>query len=214
MRFLDEVVQHLLCGVEIGNHAVAHRLDGRDATRRSTDHGLCFAADGFNFGVHGVQGDDGRLAQDDALTARKDACVGCPKIDGEVVGEHGERTEQHAEPPGCVSVNRTDACGGGNCRAREGDGFLARSIMRLHSTAATTRIRGRPNWTGEYQGRKTGEEVGTCLAHLCPGEETSWISTIAKTSTLRIPLVSRISRFRPTTAYGQATTRLPSGGAG
>src|SRR5271166_7037455 len=38
VRFLDEVVQHLLGDLEVGNDAVLHRLDGDDVARRTAKH--------------------------------------------------------------------------------------------------------------------------------------------------------------------------------
>ena len=48
VRLLDEVVQHLLGVLEVGDDAVLHGLDGDDVARRAAEHLLGLLADGFH----------------------------------------------------------------------------------------------------------------------------------------------------------------------
>ena len=88
---LDEVREHLLGGLEVGDDAVLHRLDGGDVSRRAAEHLLGFDADRLDAAVDFVQGDDGWLADDDAASSCEDAGVGRAEIDRKVVGETGEK---------------------------------------------------------------------------------------------------------------------------
>ena len=51
VRLADEVRQHLLGRVEVGDDAVAHRPDRGDVARRSPQHLLRFGADCFDASV-------------------------------------------------------------------------------------------------------------------------------------------------------------------
>ena len=95
VSLLYEVIEHFLGGVEIGNHAVSHRLDGRDAPGRAANHCFRFAADRLDTSVHGVQGHNRWLIQDNAVAAGEDARVGRTEVDGKIVRKHGKRAEQH-----------------------------------------------------------------------------------------------------------------------
>ena len=89
----DEVRQHLLGRLEVGDDAVAHRLDRRDVARRAPEHLLGLGADRLDRAGGVVDGHDRRLADDDARAAREDAGVGGAEIDGEVVRESRQHTE-------------------------------------------------------------------------------------------------------------------------
>jgi hypothetical protein len=71
VRLLDEVAEHRLGDLEVGDDAVLHRADGLDdAARRAAEHLLGLAPDGEHLlDAAGVllHGDDRRLARDDAL---------------------------------------------------------------------------------------------------------------------------------------------------
>ena len=90
VRFLNEVGEHLLGDFEVGDDAVLHGLDGHDVAGRAAEHLLGFAADGLDFSGVLVDGDDGRLVDDDALALGKDQRVGGAQIDGEVGGKQTE----------------------------------------------------------------------------------------------------------------------------
>ena len=90
MRLLDEVVQHLLGLLEVGDDAILHRLDRDDVAGRAPKHLFGFLAHGFYFTCHSIDGDDRRLVHDDALTVRKDERVRSPKIDRQIAGKERE----------------------------------------------------------------------------------------------------------------------------
>ncbi len=87
---LDEVGEHPLGGVEVGDDPVAQRLDRHHVVRRAPEHLLGAAPDRLDPVVRRVVGDDRRLVQDDAATGGEDAGVGRAEIDGKVGGEPGE----------------------------------------------------------------------------------------------------------------------------
>ena len=51
VRLLDEVGQHLLGDLEIGDDAVLHRFDRHDVARRPAEHLLGVPANGFDAAV-------------------------------------------------------------------------------------------------------------------------------------------------------------------
>ena len=91
VRLLDEVVQHLLGDLEVGDDAVFHGLDGHDVARRASEHFLGLFAHGFNFAGVLVDGHDRRLVYDNALAACIYQRVRRPEIDREVAGKHAEQ---------------------------------------------------------------------------------------------------------------------------
>ena len=93
VRLLDEVGQHLLGDVEVGDDAVLHRLDGHDVAGRAAQHLLGFASNGFDAPVHLVDRDNRRLVDDDALALGIDAGVGRAEVDGEVSRETRENSD-------------------------------------------------------------------------------------------------------------------------
>src|ERR1043166_6050054 len=72
VRFLDEILDHLLRHFEVGDDAVLHRTDGDDVARRAAEHFFRFLPDRFDVVVELVDGDDRRLAHDDAFVLRVD----------------------------------------------------------------------------------------------------------------------------------------------
>ena len=96
VRLLNEVAEHALGDFEVGDDAVLHRPDGDDIARRAAEHFFRFFADGFDLAVVLVDGDDGRLVDNDALSFGEDQRVRRPEIDGKVGGEEAEqRAEIH-----------------------------------------------------------------------------------------------------------------------
>src|SRR5260370_21132144 len=67
VRFLDEVGQHLLGDLEVGDDAVLHRLDRHDVARRAPEHLLRVLADRLDAAVDLVDRHDRGLVYDDAL---------------------------------------------------------------------------------------------------------------------------------------------------
>ena len=94
VRLLDEVGEHLLGVLEVGDDAVLHRLDGDDVARGAAEHVLGFPADRLDAPRHFVDGDDGWLVDDDALAAGVDAGVRGTEIDGEVARKQRENRAQ------------------------------------------------------------------------------------------------------------------------
>ena len=58
-----------------------------DVARRPPDHSLSFAADGNDLIFHRIDGDDGRLIDDDALIFNEYNNVGRPQINGNITGK-------------------------------------------------------------------------------------------------------------------------------
>ena len=75
MHLLDEVAEHLLGHVEVGDHAVLQRADRLDRPRRPAEHALRLDADGVHLARALVDGDHRRLRQDDAAPADVDERV-------------------------------------------------------------------------------------------------------------------------------------------
>ena len=80
-RLADEVPQHRLGDVEVGDHAVAQRPDRPDRRRRPADHPARVGADGVDVAAAIVDGDDRRLEDDDPFAADEDERVRGPEID-------------------------------------------------------------------------------------------------------------------------------------
>ena len=90
VRLLDEVGQHLLGDLEVGDDAVLHRLDGDDVAGRAAEHLLGFVAHRLDAAGHLVDGDNRRLVDDDPLPARVDAGVRRAEVDRQVAREERE----------------------------------------------------------------------------------------------------------------------------
>ena len=91
VHLADEVLEHLLGGGEVGNDAFLQRPDGGDVAGGAAHHGLgggALCLDGLAAAIAVVaDGHHGGLIEDDALAAGIDQRVGCPQINGQVVGE-------------------------------------------------------------------------------------------------------------------------------
>ena len=98
VRLLNEVVQHLLGDLEIGDYAVFHRLDGHDVAGCAAQHFFGFLADRLDFASVLVDGDDRGLVDDDAFALRIYQRIGRAQIDGKVAGEHAEQGAQTMSP--------------------------------------------------------------------------------------------------------------------
>ena len=81
----DEVAQHLLGDLEVGDHTVLERADGADRAGRAAEHALGLGTDGVDLAGAVVDGDDGRLGEHDAAAADIDEGVGGAQVDGDVV---------------------------------------------------------------------------------------------------------------------------------
>ena len=78
---LEEVAQHLLGHVEVGDHAVLHRPHGDDAVGRAAEHALGLEADALDLLGLAVDRDDRGLVEDDALALHVDEGVGGAEVD-------------------------------------------------------------------------------------------------------------------------------------
>jgi hypothetical protein len=93
----QEVAQHLLGHVEIGDHSVAERARGRDRRRRAADHPLGLGADCVHEAALGVSSDHGRLGDHDPAARDVHERVGGPEVDRHVV---------HAQAGGEMAADR------------------------------------------------------------------------------------------------------------
>ena len=87
MHLVNEVLDHLLGDIDVGDDAVAQRADGLDLVGRLAHHQLGVVADRLDLldPVDGLDRDDRRLVQDDAAPAHVDQSVCGPEIDRHVV---------------------------------------------------------------------------------------------------------------------------------
>src|SRR6185437_3787618 len=81
---LDEVTQHLLSHVEVGDHAVLERTNRLNRSGRTTQHPLGLDPDGVHLTGAGVDRDHTRLGQYDAAPADVYERVCRPEIDRHV----------------------------------------------------------------------------------------------------------------------------------
>jgi hypothetical protein len=98
----DEVLEHRLRDVEVRDHAVAERSHDLDVGGRAAQHGLGGLPDGEHVPAVAVEGNDGRLGEDDALAPHVQHGVGSAQVDADVVGEPGRRQtklHQHSSRP-------------------------------------------------------------------------------------------------------------------
>ena len=84
MDLLDEVAQHLLGHVEVGDHAVLQRADRRDRPGRAAEHPLRLDADRVHLAGALVDRDHRRLREDDPAPSHVDEGVGRTEIDRHV----------------------------------------------------------------------------------------------------------------------------------
>ncbi len=108
VRLLDEVGQHLLGDLEVGDDAVLHRLDGDNVAGRPAEHVLGVLAYRLDAAVHLVDGHDRGLVDHDPLAAGIDAGVGRAQVDGQVTreqGEHRTKTQRRLLAKLCSAVN-------------------------------------------------------------------------------------------------------------
>ena len=61
VNFFNEVTQHGLRHIEVGNDAVFHRTDGGDIAGGATQHAFGIGTDGPDFARSRVECDDGRF---------------------------------------------------------------------------------------------------------------------------------------------------------
>ena len=126
----DEVAEHRLGDVEVGNDAVLQRPDGPDRPGGPPEHLLRLLADGADLvdpaGIR-LHGDDRGLVRHDPSSLGVYERVGGPEIDREIVREHAEKTvEQHADSRYAASLR--------GCAGRFGRGPKATPRLRILGT--------------------------------------------------------------------------------
>src|SRR4029077_7348941 len=84
---MDEVADHLLRHVEVGDDAVLQRTNRLDVPGGPSDHPLRLVADGEDVTGVLVDRDDGRLVQDDALAPDVDERVRRAEVNSHVTAE-------------------------------------------------------------------------------------------------------------------------------
>jgi hypothetical protein len=89
---LEEVAQHLLGHVEVGDDAVLQRPHSEDAVGRAPQHPLGLEPDALDLARGLLDRHDGGLVQHDALTPHVHEGVRRPEIDGDFIGGD-ERTQ-------------------------------------------------------------------------------------------------------------------------
>jgi hypothetical protein len=116
VRARDEVAEHRLGDLEVGDDAVAQGAHRLDVARGSAEHLLGFFADREHLlpaAVVALHGDDARLAGDDALALHVDERGGGPEVDREIVREEAvEPVENHRMVPPLWPAGRSlrDRC--------------------------------------------------------------------------------------------------------
>ena len=91
----DEVAEHRLGHLEVGDDAVSERADRTDRRGRSPDHALGLGTDGVDVARGVVDSDNGRLEEDDAFTPDIDDRVGGPEVNRHVaVSETAQVVQQ------------------------------------------------------------------------------------------------------------------------
>ena len=91
---LDEVTEHLLRDVEVGDDPVLQRPDRRDRARSAPEHALGLDADGVHLAGALVDRDDRGLGQHDPASTNVDEGIRGAEVDGHVAAaETGEGLE-------------------------------------------------------------------------------------------------------------------------
>ena len=99
VHLLDEVAQHLLAHLEVGDHAVLERPDGLDVVGRAAHHPLGLEPDRDGTAVVDVDRHDRGLVEHDALAADVDQCVGGAEVDREVATQAERIVTCHVRTP-------------------------------------------------------------------------------------------------------------------
>ena len=87
MRFLNEVVEHLLGNFKIRDNTVLHRLNCYDVAGRPSEHLFGILTDGFDPPCCLIDRYNRGLVHDDALRPRIDARVSGAQVNGQVIRE-------------------------------------------------------------------------------------------------------------------------------
>ena len=96
----DEVAQHHLADLEVGDDAVLQGPDRLDVARGPADHPLGLDADRERVAVLDVDGHDRRLVEHDPAAADVHEGVRGAEVDGHVTADEGEPALRHTSAPG------------------------------------------------------------------------------------------------------------------
>ena len=91
VHLLDEVPEHLLGDVEVGDDAVLQRPDRRDRPGRPAEHALRLDSDRVHFSGALVDRDHRRLGEHDSAPADVDERVGGAEVDGHVAAAEASK---------------------------------------------------------------------------------------------------------------------------
>ena len=100
VHLLDEVAEHLLGDVEVGDDAVLQRADGGDRPGRAAEHPLRLDADRVDLAGTLVDRDHRGLGEDDPAPTDVDQRVRGAEVDGHVAAAEAVEVpeEAHALP--------------------------------------------------------------------------------------------------------------------
>jgi len=91
VHLLDEVPEHPLGDVEVGDDAVLQRAHRDDVSGRAADHPLGLDADGDDLPGIGIERDDRRFVEHDAAAPDVHQGVGCAEVDCHVTAQKRHR---------------------------------------------------------------------------------------------------------------------------
>jgi len=100
VHLLDEVAQHLLGDVELGDDPVGERADRDDVTGRSPDHLFGLRPHRDDLPRSGVDRDHGRLVEDDATVTDVHEGVRRAEVDRHVAAEEPKEGPHEPSSPG------------------------------------------------------------------------------------------------------------------
>src|SRR5215467_7426991 len=106
VNFLNEIAEHSLGDVKVGNDTVLQRTDGDDIARRAAYHALRFQSDCDYLPGIGIERYYRRFAQNDPAPSDIHQSVGGPQVDGHITAEKEQRVA-HLLPYGPASARDT-----------------------------------------------------------------------------------------------------------
>ena len=115
MHLADEMLDHLLRHLEVGDHAVAQRADGLDVARGAAEHLLGLLADGEHhlLAPDIRDGDYPGLVQHDPAAFDVDEGIGRAEVDGHVGRHQAKQSSEHPPTPSACSNRGGLPVGGG-----------------------------------------------------------------------------------------------------
>jgi hypothetical protein len=99
VHLLDEVAQHPLGHVEVGDDPVLQRAHGHDVARRPPDHPFSFDPDGDDLARVGIQGHHGGFVEHDAAAPDVDQGVRGAEVDRHVTAQKRQRVAHKEREP-------------------------------------------------------------------------------------------------------------------